>query len=223
MPLPSWRVVFPLLLSVAAVQLTSETWDEETAGKTIFVKFYAPWCGHCKAMKPDWDKLMTKWNKSKKAATSLIAEVDCTEEGNKDLCAANGVQGFPTLKWGDPSALETYEGGRDYDAFKKFAKDNLKPLCSPSNIDLCDDEKKAVINEFFALSADDLASKIDEGKAKLQKLEEEFEASVKALQEEYEQLQTTKNEGVAAVKSSGLGLMQAVQAKRNKDGAKTEL
>merc|ERR1719429_883429 len=62
-------------------------------------------------MKPDWDKLMTKWNKSKKAATSLIAEVDCTEEGNKDLCAANGVQGFPTLKWTltlTPKALISY-------------------------------------------------------------------------------------------------------------------
>merc|ERR1719429_699402 len=170
-------------------------------------------------MKPDWDKLMKQFAGHK---TALIADVDCTA-GGKDLCETHGVEGFPTLKWGDPSALEAYEGGRDYDAFKKFAKDNLKPLCSPSNIDLCDDEKKAVINEFFALSADDLASKIDEGKAKLQKLEEEFEASVKALQEEYEQLQTTKNEGVAAVKSSGLGLMQAVQAKRNKDGAKTEL
>merc|ERR1712012_892757 len=68
---------------------------------------------------------MTKWNKSKKAATSLIAEVDCTEEGNKDLCAANGVQGFPTLKWGDPSALETWV--RSSQSGVRLGHSNLPP------------------------------------------------------------------------------------------------
>jgi len=35
--------VFAVLALAAAVELTPDTWDAETAGKTIFVKFLAPW------------------------------------------------------------------------------------------------------------------------------------------------------------------------------------
>merc|ERR1712157_452428 len=78
--------------------------------------------------------------------TALVADVDCTAEG-KPLCDSHGVQGFPTIKWGDPSNLEDYEGGRDFASLEKFAKENLKPMCSPKNIDLCDDEKKEKTQE----------------------------------------------------------------------------
>ena len=50
------------------------------------------------------------------------------------LCDSNGVRGFPTIKWGDPSSLEDYDGGRDYEALKKWAKENLKPMCDGSTI-----------------------------------------------------------------------------------------
>ena len=94
-------------------------------------------------MKPAWDKLMDAFADSK---TALVGDVDCTAAG-KPLCDSNGVQGFPTIKWGDPSALEDYQGGRDFDGLKKFADENLKPMCSPSNIDLCDDDKKKQIKD----------------------------------------------------------------------------
>jgi len=167
-------------------------------------------------MKPAYDKLMRKWNKGERAKTSLIADVDCTAEG-KPLCESNGVQGFPTIKWGDPSALEDYQGGRDYEALKKFAKENLKPMCSPANLDLCDDDKKAKITELQAMSTADLTAKIDEKKAEMKTLEETFESEVKKLQEAYEQLQKDKEKTVADVKASGLGLMQAVQAAKKKE------
>jgi len=171
-------------------------------------------------MKPDWDKLMKNWNKGERAKTSLIADVDCTASG-KALCEENAVQGYPTILWGTPGSLEKYEGGRDYESLKKFAKENLKPQCSPSNIDLCDDDKKKEIAELQALSADDLASKIADKKKTIKDAEEKFEADVKKLQEEYEQLQKTKDATIAEVKASGLGLMQSVQAAAKK--AKEEL
>jgi len=36
-------VAFALLASAGALELTKANWDKETAGKTVFVKFLAPW------------------------------------------------------------------------------------------------------------------------------------------------------------------------------------
>jgi len=162
-------------------------------------------------MKPAWDKLMKNWNKGDRTKTSLIADVDCTAEG-KPLCEKNGVTGFPTIKWGDTANLEAYDGGRDYDALKKWAKENLKPICSPTNIDLCDEDKKKEIQAFQALPADDLNKQIEEKKAEMKAAEDTFTEEVKKLQDTYSKLQKDKDETVAAVKASGLGLMQAVAA-----------
>jgi hypothetical protein len=172
-------------------------------------------------MKPDWDKLMKNWNKGDRAKTSLIADVDCTTDGGKALCEQAGVRGYPTIKWGDAANLEDYEGGRSYDDLKKFAKQNLKPRCSPANLDLCDDAKKKEIADIQALPADELTAKIDAKKKEIKDAEEHFEKSVKELQATYEKLQKDKDEAIKAVKESGLGLMQAVQSHAKK--AKEEL
>jgi len=173
-------------------------------------------------MKPAWDKLMKNWNKGDRAKTSLIADVDCTAEG-KPLCEKVGVQGFPTIKWGDVNNLETHESGREYDALKKWAKEKLKPICSPSNMDLCDDEKKKEIAAIQAIPADELSKKIEEKKAEMKAAEDTFTEEVKKLQDTYSQLQKDKDEAVANVKSSGLGLMQAVAAHSGKGEKKEEL
>jgi len=166
-------------------------------------------------MKPSWDKLMKNWNKGDRLKTSLIADVDCTGEG-KPLCDANGVQGFPTIKWGDVSNLEDYSGGREYDDLKKFAKENLKPMCSLANLDLCDEGKKKEIGDLQALSLADLEAKVDEKKKLIKDAEELFESEVKQLQEKYEKLQKDKDSAVADAKKSGLGLMSSILATRKK-------
>eukprot|EP00980_Cylindrotheca_fusiformis_P006461 scaffold1377_cov126-Cylindrotheca_fusiformis.AAC.6 len=130
-------------------------------------------------MKPDWDKLMDAFADS---PTALIADVDCTAEG-KPLCDANGVRGYPTIKYGDPSALEDYKGGRDFNSLKKFAEENLKPMCSPTNIDLCDAEKKAEIEKFQAMSAADLDAAIEEKTKMMDDAEAAFKEGVNALQD----------------------------------------
>jgi len=168
------------------------------------------------------DKLMKIWNKGDRLKTSLIADVDCTAAG-KPLCEQVGVQGFPTIKWGDAGNLEDYSGERKYDALKKFAKENLKPMCSPTNIDLCDDEKKAEIAALQALPAEELEAKIEEKKAAIKTAEDNFSEATKKLQETYGQLQKDKDSAVEEVKKGGLGLMQAVQAHAKKQGGKEEL
>lgn len=166
-------------------------------------------------MKPDWDKLMDAFADSK---TALIGDVDCTAEG-KPLCDANGVKGYPTLKYGDPSALEDYKGGRDYAALEKFAQESLKPSCSPMNVDLCDAEKKAEIEKFQAMSAADLDASIAEKTKMMDDAEQTFKDAVSALQETYQGLMTTKDETLESIKNSGLGMMKAVKASSGKKGS----
>jgi len=158
-------------------------------------------------MKPDWDKLM----KQDFGETALIADVDCTAAG-KPLCEKNGVKGFPTIKWGDPNSLEDYSGGRSFADLKKFAKENLKPICSPTNLDLCDDEKKAEINKFMEMSDEDLDKMIGEKEKLLEEAEETFKSEVDKLQKKYQQLQEEKEATETEVKDSGLGLMRSVKA-----------
>jgi gas vesicle protein len=169
-------------------------------------------------MKPAWDQLMGEY---KDHATALVADVDCTAEG-KPLCDSNGIQGFPTIKHGSWGALEDYQGGRSFDDLKKFADENLKPSCGPSNLDLCDDDKKKEIEELMALSDDEIEKKISEGEDKLKEADTTFEGEVKKLQEKYESLMKEKDEAIAAVKSSGLGLLKSVSAAKAK-AAKDEL
>jgi len=158
-------------------------------------------------MKPAWDKLMDEY---KGHSSILIADVDCTAAG-KPLCEANGVQGYPTIKYGDPSALEDYKGGRDADALSKFAK-TLKPSCSPSNLDLCDEDKKKQITDLQAMPDKDLEAAIKEKEAEHESAEETFKTEVEKLQKKYEALKQEKEDAQAAVKDSGLGLMKAVKA-----------
>merc|ERR1719249_47708 len=91
--------------------------------------------------------------------SALIADVDCTADG-KELCTKVGVKGYPTLKYGDPNNLEDYKGGRDYDDLLTFAKENLGPTCGPGNMDLCDAEQKAKIEEIQSRGLEELEAEI---------------------------------------------------------------
>merc|ERR1719403_293416 len=200
------------------MELTPETWDDAVAGKTVSLNFWLLGEATAKKMKPAWDKLMKEY---KDSATALVADVDCTAAG-KPLCDANGVQGFPTIKYGDPSALEKYEGGRDFDSLKKFADENLKPMCSPSNMDLCDDDQKAELNKLMEMSLDDLETAITEGEKKITDAEETFKTEPQKLQDQYQELMKTKEDTIAEVKSSGLGRMKSVLAHRSKASDDTD-
>jgi DNA phosphorothioation-dependent restriction protein DptG len=169
-------------------------------------------------MKPDWDSLMEEY---KGHESKLIADVDCTSAG-KPLCDSNGIKGFPSIKYGDPSDMQDYKGGRDLKSLKEHAEKKLVPMCSPAKLDLCDDEKKAQIIKFQAMSADDLEKLIEEEGGKIKEAEKTFEESVKELQSTYEGLQKAKEEAIEAVNAAGLGIMKAVKASAGK-GKKDEL
>jgi len=168
-------------------------------------------------MKPDWDKLTKEYEGS---STVLIADVDCTA-GGKELCNSVGVRGYPTIKTGDPNDLQDYKGGRTFNDLKKHAE-SLGPTCGPANLDLCDAEKKAKIEEFMALSAEKRDEMIKENEAASEKLESDFKAFTEGLNKQYKEESAKKDAAIEAIKSSGLGLLKSVHNFESKK-AKVEL
>ncbi|KAJ5750936.1 hypothetical protein N7533_007964 [Penicillium manginii] len=73
--------------------LTTETFkDFVKEHDLVLAEFYAPWCGHCKALAPKYEEAATEL-KDKNIA---LVKVDCTEE--EELCRDYEVDGYPTLK-----------------------------------------------------------------------------------------------------------------------------
>jgi protein disulfide-isomerase A1 len=96
--------------------LTTENFDATIASTSpILVEFYAPWCGHCKSLAPEYEKAATAL-----AAHGLkIAKVDATEE--EELGNRFGVRGFPTLKLFKNGAFsQDYSGARTADAIVEY-------------------------------------------------------------------------------------------------------
>jgi len=138
----------------ATTELNPDNWDMTLAsGKSLFVKFFAPWCGHCKKMKPDWDKLAEELAENPKV---MIADVDCTA-GGKPLCDTKGVKGFPTIKYFNPpdEEGEDYKGGRDYASLLKFATTELGPGCSVDALENCSEEQKRELETYTAMPAEE--------------------------------------------------------------------
>ena len=103
------------------VTLTTGNFNTQVYGsKSVWmVEFYAPWCGHCKKLQPEWDAAARKTK-----GMVLFGKVNCDEE--QSLCQSFGVRGYPTIKYFKPNAkspsdAEEYQGGREEAGIIKYA------------------------------------------------------------------------------------------------------
>ncbi|RNF12067.1 protein disulfide isomerase [Trypanosoma conorhini] len=109
------------------VELTAATFDEKV-GKDVpaLVEFYAPWCGYCKKMVPELEKL----GRAVKAAKDkvLVGKVDATQ--HRDLSTRFGVSGYPTLLFfpAGSQQQESYDDPREASAFVSFLNNRVPGL-----------------------------------------------------------------------------------------------
>ncbi|KAG5761026.1 hypothetical protein H9Q72_010859 [Fusarium xylarioides] len=108
-------------LEGTSVPLTPENFDKlVTSPKDPwFIKFYAPWCSHCKAMAPTWQQL------AKNMQGKLnIGEVNC--EADHKLCTQMGVKAFPTIYFVTGTEKAEYKGLRGVGDFVAYAEGALE-------------------------------------------------------------------------------------------------
>ncbi|KAK3937086.1 protein disulfide-isomerase precursor [Diplogelasinospora grovesii] len=133
------------------VQLKKDTFDEFVkTNDIVLAEFFAPWCGHCKALAPEYEEAAT----SLKEKDIRLAKVDCTEE--QDLCQQHGVEGYPTLKvFRGLDNVTPYKGQRKAAAITSYMIKQSLPAVSLLTKDTLEDFKKAdkvVIVAYFDAS-----------------------------------------------------------------------
>ncbi|KAJ8773354.1 hypothetical protein K2173_028531 [Erythroxylum novogranatense] len=129
--------VFYLISAIAAADSVSKEFvltldhsnftDTVTKHDFIVVEFYAPWCGHCKKLAPEYEKAASVL--SSHDPPLALAKIDASDESNKDIASQYEISGFPTLKIfrkGGKSVQE-YKGPREADDIVEYLKQQSGP------------------------------------------------------------------------------------------------
>merc|ERR1712156_529376 len=138
--------------------LNVENFDEVIEGNEfVLVEFYAPWCGHCKALAPEYAKAAGII--AEKESKIVLAKVDATEEGA--VAEKFEVRGYPTLKFFRNGKATEYGGGRTANTIVSWLEKKTGPpaktLASVEDAKAYADGKSVAIIGFFKDETTDAA------------------------------------------------------------------
>jgi len=100
------------------VNLCPDHWPDSKAEKVWFVLFYAPWCGHCRALEPKFIELAKELKESEPGIG--LGAVDCNEVPNQDLCSKQKVHGYPSMLAVVMGKSKPYHGAREFKPMKAW-------------------------------------------------------------------------------------------------------
>merc|ERR1712071_510625 len=138
--------------------LTVDNFDEVIEGNEfVLVEFYAPWCGHCKALAPEYAKAAGML--AEKESKIVLGKLDATEEGA--TAEKFEVRGYPTLKFFKNGKAMEYGGGRTADTIVSWVEKKTGPpaktLASLEEAKAFVDGKSVAIIGFFKDETTDAA------------------------------------------------------------------
>lgn len=135
--------------------LTTENFKQTLAdNEYVLAEFYAPWCGHCKALAPEYEKAALGLLEFEPKV--LLAKIDATQE--EALAKEFGVQGFPTMKWFVNGEAREYGGGRTESTIiswiKKKVGDPATKLEDVAALEKIKEDNEVVVVGVFATAED---------------------------------------------------------------------